>query len=118
MAPGAEPQSDLQAPDLPSGIYAVCFLSYSVLMMDSVQTRNRLGISSKLLMAGGLSFEKNSHMYVGGVQGVCKRVKGAGMCTNISQLLFFYRSRHFLKLNSAYDTNTGRFQNMSHFIAL
>lgn len=48
MAPEAEPQSDLQAPDLPNGIYAVCFLSHSVFMMDSAQTGNRVGITQNI----------------------------------------------------------------------
>lgn len=47
MAPEAEPQSDLQALDLPNGIYAVCFLSHSVVMMDSAQPGNRIGVTSK-----------------------------------------------------------------------
>ena len=37
MAPEAEPQSHLQAPDLPNGIHAVCFLSHSVFTMDSAK---------------------------------------------------------------------------------
>lgn len=46
MAPEAEPQSDLQAPDLPDGIYVVCFLSHSVFVTASAQTGNRIGITS------------------------------------------------------------------------
>lgn len=47
MAPEAEPQSNLEAPDLPNGIYAVCFPSHSIFMMDSAQTRNTVEITSK-----------------------------------------------------------------------